>query len=204
MTPVIILLNGPRRSGKDTAADAIVRGHPGACKMPIADAIKKATLAYHTLDPAMLDFYESIKDQPLDDFIGLSWRDLVIAHGEQQRENEGPHYWAEAWAPDAGALFEIGIDTIVMSDCRFVAELEAAKELTPHVLLLRTYRTKGLHHDKGAWNGDIGSWLFPDVADCAQASLINDGQIADLQFEAFTIAHHFIKSVQKRHAAAAV
>lgn len=202
MTPAIILLNGPKRSGKDTAASAMVRGSVGWIIKPLAEELKRETLAYHGFDVGMLDTFDAKKDEPLDAFMGLTWRDLVIDHSDVTRAAWGADHWASLWAARVRDIFAMDIPVVIMPDCRFQAELDVALSITPHVLLARIYRTAKAQHEPDAWAGDIGSWLFPPVADVPQVALFNDGRKEDFEWEATSAAFHFVKSVNRRAAAA--
>lgn len=196
MKPVIILLNGPRRSGKDTACEAILDKRKTWTRASLADNIKVGTIEAQKLDPTMLDFYESMKDEALDDLGGLlSWRDLVIEHGNDMRELFGIDYWAKKWADNVRDMFDLGVACAVMTDCRFQSELDAALAITPNVLLMRVYRTAKCHNEPNAWDGDIGSWLFPPVHDVPQIALINDGPIEDLRYLAYVMTYQFYRNV---------
>lgn len=195
MKPVIILLNGPRRSGKDTACEAMLHGRKTWARASLADGIRASAGMTHDMAAEDLDFFETIKDEPLDQFMGLSWRDLVIAEGNMKRELFGADYWANKWADNVRDMFDLGVAGVVMTDCRFQAELDAALSITPHVLLMRVYRTAKCHNEPNAWDGDIGSWLFPPVADVHQSALINDGAIGDLQWLAYSMTYQFFRNV---------
>ncbi len=202
MVPVIFVLNGPRRSGKDTAAAAIVRERHDWLVKPLAAQMKHETLLSFGLDPAMLDIYELVKEQPLPEFGGQSFRDAVINYGDTKRAEHGNDYFGKRWAQEVKTLFDIGVaSAIVMSDCRFQWDLDAALSITSKVLLYRIYRTPAFHNDMTAWNGDIGSWLFPLVYDVPQIALMNDGDIEDTRFYAYSTAFHYFASVQRASAA---
>lgn len=85
----VILLNGPPRCGKDTVGEMIARKIPGTRVYKFAEALKCATHdlygSLHHLgrqDKREAARYESVKDQPQDDFFGLTPRQAYIAVSE--------------------------------------------------------------------------------------------------------------------------
>ena len=201
--PVVFVINGPRRSGKDTAAtamaDAAVKLNAGRWHvLPIITRCKLGTLERYGLDPALLDIYEHMKDEPLDVFMGMSFRQAVIAYSAEMKAKHGDAVWIETWQVEAKTLFDLGMaQAVVVPDCRFMIELMAAMTVTPAVLLYRVYRTEKMQHDGNAWADDIGSWLFPELFDVRQVALLNTGPIDDLRYVAWSTAIHYYRSIQR-------
>lgn len=88
----LILLNGAPRSGKDTAADAIVatlsawramRSGPAVVKWGMSYALKEGTHALYGHPEKPHDAYENVKDKPHPDFFGLTPRQAYIAVSEK-------------------------------------------------------------------------------------------------------------------------
>ena len=80
----IIFLNGPPRAGKDTASSILHGLLPGIVKrLGFADHLKIATHAAYGLYDTPFNYFESVKDQPLDVFFGLTPRQAYIAHSEK-------------------------------------------------------------------------------------------------------------------------
>lgn len=191
MKPVVIVLNGPKRTGKDTAALAIKAGKPDWIIKPVAEPLKVEVLHRHGLTADMLGLYDSdLKDTPSADFKGKTFRQALIEHGEAMKDLFGPNYWAAKWAADVSILFDLGMAAAIVPDCRFPWELEEARKLAP-TLLMRVCR-RGHTFD-----GDIGEYLYPAVFDQPQMALMNDRRIEDLRWEAFSGAFHFWKSAQR-------
>lgn len=204
----IFVINGPKRVGKDAAAGAIVKGRPDWLVKPMAELMKRETLGAHNVDPDLVDIYDAMKDDPLDDFGGLTFRQLVIEYGNTMREREGETHFADMWAREIAMLASLGcFEAFVMPDCRFMCELLAAHEITPNVLLMRVLRRPkpfvvgATNNQWRDFEGDIGSYLYPDVADVPQVALINDRTLEDLHFEAHAAAYQFYRA---RHGAAAL
>lgn len=193
MKPVIILLNGPRRSGKDTACAAMIDKRPGWHRVSLAEIVKTSAAQALAIDDETRDFYESLKDEPV--VQGETWRNIVIKHGNERREIFGDDYWTKQWALQARELFDLGMTAVVMTDCRLPQEIDIAKEITPYVLLMRVYRTAKAQHEPNAWDGDLGSWLFPNIMDVDQVALFNDGHIDDLRYLAYTHTFRYFRNV---------
>lgn len=79
----VILINGPPRAGKDTAAAALLASLPYSEMFRLSGALKDATHALYGLRGCHTDAYESVKDQPLADFHGKVYRDALIEVSEQ-------------------------------------------------------------------------------------------------------------------------
>jgi hypothetical protein len=79
----VVLLNGPPRSGKDTAAHGLLMYRPGSVLLRFSTPLKAATHALFGLRGITADHYEDCKDTPSADFMGLSPRQAYIAVSEQ-------------------------------------------------------------------------------------------------------------------------
>src|SRR5690349_14966217 len=85
----LLLVNGPPRSGKDTVGAILREFFPGSIyETKMAKALKERTHAlYNLLDPETgralrHDAFELVKDQPRDEFRGLTPRRAYIAVSE--------------------------------------------------------------------------------------------------------------------------
>jgi len=79
---VAVLFNGPPRSGKDTAADYILQHAPFGHKLKFSDTLKSGTHALYGLD-TYVNKYEDCKEQPHEDFLGLTPRQAYIDVSEK-------------------------------------------------------------------------------------------------------------------------
>ena len=85
----IIFFNGPPRSGKDTAANAMVRymtvkdlAHVSPYKLSIATPLKKATHELYGITGKDHNYYEQQKDEPQSKLLGLTPREAYMSLAE--------------------------------------------------------------------------------------------------------------------------
>jgi hypothetical protein len=75
----IIILNGPPRSGKDLLASHLVELHkPYVIHIKFANELKKITHRFYNTPDQHPAAYESLKDQKLTEFLGLTPRQAYI------------------------------------------------------------------------------------------------------------------------------
>lgn len=100
----LYLLNGPPRSGKDTAAGllAALAGREATAHFKLATALKERTHAMYGLvhpvsgRPFEAGHYEAVKDEPSADFLGLTPRRAYIeAHERYWKPVHGPRILGE-------------------------------------------------------------------------------------------------------------
>ena len=80
-SPKLVLLNGPRHCGKDTAA-AYVAQEMNACHFKFSSPIKEAVKTIFGLSSAEVDYLESIKTTPTSLLLGKSYVDVQISFSE--------------------------------------------------------------------------------------------------------------------------
>jgi hypothetical protein len=80
-SPKLVLLNGPRHCGKDTAA-AYVAQKMNACHFKFSSPIKEAVKTIFGLSSAEVDYLESIKTTPSSLLVGKSYVDVQISFSE--------------------------------------------------------------------------------------------------------------------------
>lgn len=85
----VVLFNGPPGSGKDTAANfalKFLKQHDiewdDVCQMKFSSCLKRAAHELLGLSGKSADYYEASKDQQMDEFFGMSPRDVYIALSE--------------------------------------------------------------------------------------------------------------------------
>lgn len=136
----IVLLNGPPRAGKDTAARHLVERLAFA-RIGFADELKARAHLRHGLDPEPFDRFEAVKDQPLPDFGGLSPRQAYIEQSERiDKLAHGQGFYGCAWLARRARLHPAS-RTLVVPDSGFVPE---ARELiaafgAASILLIRIH-----------------------------------------------------------------
>ncbi len=148
----LILLNGPSRSGKDTAARFLASVIPNSIRIGFADHLKNATHAAYGLGSIAFDAYEQCKDVPSDDFLGLTPRHAYIAHSEMyMKKLHGKHVFGTFYTR---AAIRAGAEIMFASDSGFVDEAENQIERVgrENVLLLRIYRNgHNFSHDSRSY-----------------------------------------------------
>jgi len=90
---MIILLNGPPRSGKDTAAEFItlMLGNSKVCHEKFSKPIKSSLCRIFNFNNTEMKALEAYKDQSNgSDYGDLSWRGMQIAMFEHLKETYGP------------------------------------------------------------------------------------------------------------------
>lgn len=99
----VVLLNGPPRCGKDTAARALTTLFRSAVRIGFADHLKVAThAAYGLFDddgrPLPYAYFETVKDEPTSKFFGLTPRAAYIAHSETyMKAHHGQRVFGTLW-----------------------------------------------------------------------------------------------------------
>lgn len=83
----VVFFNGPRRSGKDTAARFIQTEYPNVRHRKFAGPLKRACAEFFGVRPDLLAELEKdgsrIKTDPLDQFFGMSWVQALIWFSEE-------------------------------------------------------------------------------------------------------------------------
>lgn len=126
----IVGLVGPKRSGKSTAAEALVRER-GFVSIGFADALKDLALRVNPILPGpplaerlawWVDQYgwEYAKKRP-------EVRRFLQELGTGVRDID-PNFWLRAWEPKTIAAFESGISGVVVPDVRFLNEAAFLKD----------------------------------------------------------------------------
>ena len=139
---MIVLLNGPPRSGKDTAARCIVN-NVSKNRMPFSEykmssPLKKMVREFFCLTMDEHKFIEEHKDRPLKMLLGKKYRDIQISLSEE---------WAKQLF-DSSILGQIAVKNIkgrasnvVISDIGFEEEVVPIRHAFPsRVHLLRITR----------------------------------------------------------------
>lgn len=119
----IIFLNGAPRAGKDCCASAIVKEYHSAHRLGFADHLKRATHAAYGMFDVPAFYFENVKDQPNDLFLGLSPRQAYIKHSESyMKPIHGDKVFGDLWLRGAQALPSPEI--IAVPDSGFAPEAE--------------------------------------------------------------------------------
>ena len=179
MTKKMILFNGPRHSGKDTAADYVWSEYLNTMRFKLSGPIKAAIAAMFELTPTQIHYLEAIKTEPTDLLFGRSYVDTQIHFSEMwAKEFFGVRVFgnlaARKVSQSASSLF-------VCSDSGFDYEtLPLLKHIgTSNTLLLKLRRTGK------SFDGDSRNYI--DLPGVTTIWLDNDGSVVDF--------HNNIKTV---------
>lgn len=163
MSVHIVLLNGPKQSGKTTLGKAVAL-HLGGKAIGFADEMKRATHAAYGMYNIDYDYFETTKDCTNDAFLGLTPRQAYIHFSETyMKKVHGNDVFARLMKKRINSLcnqnykFMPEDELFVMTDCGFVEEAEYLADTFGHknVLLIRLYR-KGK-----TFIGDSRNYIYP-------------------------------------------
>ena len=157
----LVLLNGPPRVGKDTAAQAIVQNIESAVRIGMADHLKEAThAAYGLYDSAGRPlpplYFEAKKDEGIDEFLGITPRTAYISHSEKYiKPLHGLEFFGEMFLRRAESS---GADVVAMPDSGFAPEAEPSlrKIGRENALLIR------IHGRGKTYSGDSRGYIKLD------------------------------------------
>jgi len=173
-----LLLNGPKRVGKDTIFEMIRAAIPGnaVCRIAFADALRNHACQKYQITPVMRAQLEEVKDTPTPLLSGRSWRQVLIDEGQTARARHGTDYWAKQWVAAARAHADRTRRPalFVATDCRFLAEYNTVWEALGFIELVHVERP---HHD---FNEDVGLYLQP-ITDRAPLKICNNGDLYALR-----------------------
>lgn len=159
----IVLLNGPKGSGK-TALGTAVAKELGGHAMGFADELKKATHAAYGMYNIGFDYFEKVKDVPSDAFLGLTPRKAYIHFSETYlKQVHGQDVFARLMEKRIRrtANLDYRHDTVdeifIMTDCGFEPEAtHLANVFGPdNVVVIRLYR------DGCSFEGDSRNYIKP-------------------------------------------
>lgn len=148
----VILLNGPKRSGKDTIANQFIDNSNSARKMPLMWPMKLEAMAMYGAPPHRVENMEYAKDEPSALLGGLTPRQVYIQYAQVKREEDGQDSIADLWVRHAANYRGYGF--LVVPDVRFQIEVDVISRAygLSNVLLVR------VHRPGFGWDGDIGEY----------------------------------------------
>lgn len=150
--PIIILLSGYMRSGKDVVGKYLVDSY-GFQRYAFADMLKDEAASMYNIDRSSLDSQEG-KMKMLHN--GKSAREILIEHG-QQRRSENIDYWVERVAD---RIANDRCENVVITDWRFPNE---------YIRFLEHEKFK--KHVVSTWR--IQRWETPPLLDASEIALDN-------------------------------
>ncbi len=185
---MIIGLAGKFGSGKDTAAEVLVK-HFGFRAMSFAEPLRRecehavATKQYPREMPDAL--YEELKSaipsQVWEKPTSSPIRKLLQFWGTDYRRAQNPHYWV-----DAAKLMMQNTPLGVMTDVRFENEVDLVKQFGQQWLITRPQQITALHTHV--------SEQLVDTYTAWDRIIANDGTIADLHDRVFEAASSVLVS----------
>jgi hypothetical protein len=174
----LVLFNGPRHSGKDTAVDYLWQKHQ-AFRFKMSRPLKDAIKAFFNLSSSDVDYLESKKTEPDDLLFGQSYVDVQIAMSEHwAKEFFGTRIFGKMAARE---LFRGAVATsanlYLCSDCGFDYEADPLIELfgASNVLLVRLHRTGK------TFEGDSRSYVSFNLPGLVEIDFGNNGTQASYE-----------------------
>ena len=136
---MIILLNGPPRSGKDTAAHIILRNFKPWSEYKMSLPLKAGLREFFAIDREMHRSVEEHKEDEIDLFFGYSYRQMQISLSEDWAKAKfGTHIFGSL----AVRAIKARSSNVVISDCGFEEEIVSIRNAFPgNVLLIRLHRS---------------------------------------------------------------
>jgi hypothetical protein len=175
MQPKLILFNGPRHSGKDTAA-LRCEAEFKAYHFKLSGPIKAAVKAMFELKDHTVDFLETVKTQAVPIFFDNSYVDCQISFSEDWVKPFFGEYTFGTLAArhvQRHMLDNPNQELYVCSDSGFAAEAQPLIDLfgADNVLLVKSYR------DGKTFAGDSRSYI--ELDNVTTVSIANNGTIAE-------------------------
>ena len=172
----LILLNGPPRSGKSTAAGIIQAGNPQRAVVSYADPLKRAVHGLRLGDVGYQmppDAFEPIKDAPQELLCGRTWRDEYIYHAERViKPKAGREWFAKQFIKMAQ---QTRADIVIAPDLGFQEELIEATR-TVGVTNLQVIR---LHREGCCFKDDSREYIHNRSVHSADVT--NNSTVSDLR-----------------------
>ncbi len=160
---MIILLNGPPRCGKDTAAGFVMKHLPSCVEYKMSSPLKYGVQNLYRMWNENIKYCNEYPDEPADILEGLTYRQAQIAmfHGL-------------AAVHDITVLADLAIKyfnkqvvhkNIVVSDCGRTVEAEALRKAFPGRVALIQIRRDGCNYDNDIREDVKGSFTDPILID---------------------------------------
>ena len=147
MAAKAILFNGPPRSGKDTAGDAVRSAFTGTMKVKFSDPLKDGVHGLYGFHGVSVDYFEDTKDLEQEDLLGYTPRQAYIDLSENYVK---PCHGKDAFGKIATRRMARKIEEIedrfdpifVVPDLGFVEEAIPVRDLlgAENVLTLQLFR----------------------------------------------------------------
>ena len=168
---IVIVLNGPPRAGKDTATD-VLKGHFKDSQVyPFFRPIKEMLHAELGLDVSF-DHFETVKDDPRDEFGGMTPRLAYIDKGERLQSEFGHSILLDIYFESIRACNA----PLLITTCGNDGEAVEISRLfgNENVLVMR------IHKDGHDFSGDSRSWAETSSLNLQDVWNVH-GEIAEFQ-----------------------
>jgi hypothetical protein len=194
LTPIVVGIHGPLRSGKDTFARCLIENY-GFTRLGFADGLKAEVMQrfQRTLRAYVRAGYPATPANLIDQSVWtLIYADrdpftraLLQEYGTEVRRADNPDYWVDRWLDSVRAAFHEGCPRIVAPDVRFLNEADAIRNLKGYLVKINSRRMDPMGLSPHASENPLqGPWHFVAA---------NTGGVADLQEEAETFAKGVLK-----------
>ena len=176
---LVFALNGPPRSGKDTAGKLLSQ-MLGCKTLKFAAPLKLMAHAMMAVlrgdtNVAGVDAYEDCKDEPHDDFLGKTPREVYIAVSEQLcKPLWGEDFFGRLMRDRISKLVDAGERAVVITDAGFKEEIE---------FIANCYGTEVLQvfRPGSGFEGDSRGWV--ECENAGVRTVTNYGSIGRLRVE---------------------
>jgi hypothetical protein len=190
--PRAILLNGPPRSGKDTAAGYIARVW-AATPFKVSQPLKDAIAALFGWTPAQAEEAERLKDVARAETLGTTYRKLQIALSESGLKTwtgDDRAFGKLAVRRIQAAVLDGGDDLFVCSDAGFGPEVDEIVQClhADRVLMIHLYR------DGCTFDNDSRDYVFPRYVETVR--LENNGSESDLFCELTDLVDEWLRRTE--------
>lgn len=184
---LIIGLTGQKRSGKDTAADAVAKWARESKVALHRDSFAAPIRAFFTQH---FDMTDSNKEEPIAELDGLTRRQGMVTMGtEWGRDMLHPQIWVWLLFNRLKAAEKNGCKIAVITDVRFEDEAKAIKKVGGHIIQILRASTRDLNPEHRSEQG-IPSYLLDHL-------ITNDVEKAVLEKRMQALVS-FIYSQEKR------
>lgn len=171
----VVFFNGPPRSGKDTAANALHRVLPRSRVMKFAGILKRSVHMDFGLPPELPDdAFEPCKDEPHPAFFGKTPRQAYIEKSEKrQKPYLGFDIYGRTLLRRMWRAYQEGVRTFLLSDSGFILEALPVTEVVDrqNCLLVR------IHADKRGCSFENDSRNYIHLNEVTTIDVENNGAV---------------------------
>jgi len=161
--PMVIVLNGPPLSGKDTVADATVSqlANQGVCavKVKFAGSLKDAVAAFLglTMNERHAYFETPLKDEPSPLFFDMPPRQVLISFSEDWvKPAFGKQTFGEVLGQRIQSPLNANYEVFIISDGGFNEEVEGLRQVLGPSYTVKVVQLK---RDGTDFKGDSRGWI---------------------------------------------